>query len=198
MKSQARVTYEVEAARSGSWWALRVPAIPGVHSQVRRLADAGDMIREAIAMGLEVSEDSFDLRITTNVNEAANLAAIRARAAREDAELAQADAFEALREAVVAARDAGVPVRDIAEELDVSFQYVAKVAQTPQRTRRPRRPGTSMELYKTPDDQYMWRLKSADGSIIATAGEPFPTREAAMAAAAAVSAAARSAAVRVS
>jgi predicted RNase H-like HicB family nuclease len=50
--------YRVTARRSGAWWALQVPALPGVFSQARSLETADAAAREAIAamLGLEPAD----------------------------------------------------------------------------------------------------------------------------------------------
>ena len=45
--------YRVTARRSGEWWALDVPELPGVHSQTKRLEQAEAEISEAIALMLD-------------------------------------------------------------------------------------------------------------------------------------------------
>lgn len=52
-------TYTAVCERSGSWWAVSVPELRGVHTQARRLDQAETMAREAIALLLEFPEDSF-------------------------------------------------------------------------------------------------------------------------------------------
>ena len=117
-------TYEVEAVRSGQWWALRMPELPGVHSQARRLEEAEEMARDAIALALEVPHDAFGVNIVARVNDKVDTALAEARLYRELAEQAAAST----QRAVAIAREAGLPVRDIAHELNVSFQYIAKLA----------------------------------------------------------------------
>jgi len=46
--------YRVRAVRSGNWWSITVPELPGVFSQARRLDQVEAMAREAIAMMLDV------------------------------------------------------------------------------------------------------------------------------------------------
>lgn len=46
--------YRVRAVRSGGWWAITVPELPGVFSQARRLDQVEPMAREAIAFLLDV------------------------------------------------------------------------------------------------------------------------------------------------
>lgn len=57
--------YEVIARRSGDQWALQVPFVPGAHSQCERLDQAASKIIEAIAMVLDVPDDSFEVEIRT-------------------------------------------------------------------------------------------------------------------------------------
>jgi predicted RNase H-like HicB family nuclease len=54
-------TYKVTAACEGGWWTIEVPEIPGVFSQARHLNQAEEMARDAIALMLDVPEDSFDV-----------------------------------------------------------------------------------------------------------------------------------------
>lgn len=58
-----KTTYEVNAIRTRKWWALEVPDVPRAMSQTRRLDQADSMIREALALVLDVPEDSFELSI---------------------------------------------------------------------------------------------------------------------------------------
>ncbi len=61
--STRRATYTVRAERSGDWWALVVPELPGAFSQVRDLKDAERNAREAVALMLDVDPGSFDLSV---------------------------------------------------------------------------------------------------------------------------------------
>lgn len=123
MKMAANKTYGVEAIRSGNWWALRVPEIRGVHSQVKRLADAESMSRDAIALALDVPPESFDVTVRAHVNPDVDAAMEKVKYLRQIAEEVSA----ATRAAVKSATKAGISVRDIAHELGVSFQYVSKL-----------------------------------------------------------------------
>jgi predicted RNase H-like HicB family nuclease len=51
--------YAVVARRSGSWWSISVPELPGVFSQAPTWPLVEPMAREAIALFLDVPEDSF-------------------------------------------------------------------------------------------------------------------------------------------
>lgn len=58
-------TYTVTAERDGKWWAIHAD-VPNaiVYSQARTEAEIEPMIREAIALALDVPEDSFDIALT--------------------------------------------------------------------------------------------------------------------------------------
>src|SRR5207245_11401127 len=58
-----RKTYTARCQRSGDWWAISVPELRGVHTQARRLEKAEAMVRDAIALFLDVPSESFDVRI---------------------------------------------------------------------------------------------------------------------------------------
>lgn len=53
-------TFDVIAQPCGDWWALEVPGVP-VHSQAESLDDVAETAREAIAMALDVPEDSVTI-----------------------------------------------------------------------------------------------------------------------------------------
>ena len=58
-----RKTYTARCQRSGDWWAISVPELRGVHTQARRLDKAEAMVRDAIALFLDVPSDSFEVRL---------------------------------------------------------------------------------------------------------------------------------------
>jgi predicted RNase H-like HicB family nuclease len=53
--------FTMTATRVGDWWALECLEVPGALTQVRDLAEAESMMREAIAFVAEVPEDSFEV-----------------------------------------------------------------------------------------------------------------------------------------
>lgn len=120
----AMMTYEVEAERSGRWWAARVPALPGVHTQARRLDQVADMAREAIALLLDVDESAVDVTVTPTLSEHTREALERSAAARRDREVAAAAERKALREAARALTDEGLTLRDAGWILGLTHQRV--------------------------------------------------------------------------
>lgn len=68
-----RSSYTARAVRRGRWWAIEVPEIPGVFSQARRIDLVEPMAREAIALMLEVPEDSFDVAVEPDLTSLGDL-----------------------------------------------------------------------------------------------------------------------------
>src|SRR6266567_4781944 len=93
-----RKTYTARCQRSGDWWAISVPELRGVHTQARRLEKAEAMVRDAIALFLDVASDSFDVRIEPVLPRDLQGKVGRARKVRGEAEVLQ-------REAAIAALD---------------------------------------------------------------------------------------------
>lgn len=59
-------TYEVITGREGAWWWIEVPDVKFGFSQAATYDQLGPMAREAIALCLDVPEDSFDIAIAEN------------------------------------------------------------------------------------------------------------------------------------
>ena len=117
-------TYTVDAERAGTWWALSVREAPDIHTQVKRIDQAEDMAREAIALTLEVEPTSFDVNVITRYDDESaghleDFEAHRNRAARAKAE---ADACDIATARMM--RDAGYSLRDIAAGMHLSYQRV--------------------------------------------------------------------------
>lgn len=122
-----RTVYQVRAIRSGRWWALETEQVARARSQARRLDQAEPMIREAIAMVLDIEPDSFDIEIRPVLDPDLDRLVTAATTARDTATAARATATDALRRLVETASSDGYTVRDIAELAGVSHQYAAKL-----------------------------------------------------------------------
>jgi len=122
-----RDTYKVTATREGGWWTLEVPEIPGVFSQARRLDQTEYMARDAIALMLELPEDSFDVVVEAQLPPGVAQILTDTITARLEAEAAQELARSASDAAARALREQGLPVRDIGRLLGVSYQRAAKI-----------------------------------------------------------------------
>ena len=120
-------TYTAVCERSGSWWAVSVPELRGVHTQARRLDQAEIMVREAIALMLEVSEDSFTVVVEPRLSDGTDEAVDELRRRKGQADAAQKAAREAAVQAATALVDEGLTVRDAGRVLGVSYQRVAQL-----------------------------------------------------------------------
>ena len=124
-----RAAYTATAVRSGRWWAIEVPDVPGVYSHVRRLDQVEALAREAIAVTLGIPEDSFDIVVDPKLNTLGDLGKTieTALATRRAAQQAQDTASTAIRHAVRELRSAGYSARDAGMLLGVSNQRVSQL-----------------------------------------------------------------------
>lgn len=121
-------TYRVEAHWDEGWWGLYVPEVPGALSQVKRLEQAEDWIREPLGWMLDVPEDSFDFEIVPEIEDWHGLDWVEVRQRRQAAETELAAAREQQRLVVEQMREKGMSMRDIGALLDISYQRAAQVA----------------------------------------------------------------------
>jgi hypothetical protein len=119
----------VEARRVGDWWAIDVPEVPRIHTQARRLAQVEGMARDAIALLLDVPEDSFDVVVRPVLPERLKVDVERVRRLRDEAEAKQREATAASTKAVIdLSSKARLTVRDIGQILGMSHQRVDQLA----------------------------------------------------------------------
>ncbi|MGX7758789.1 type II toxin-antitoxin system HicB family antitoxin [Streptomyces angustmyceticus] len=88
--------YRVTAHRTGDWWALEVPDLPGVFSQVTRLDQAEQAAREAIAVMLGAAIEDVEVGVESGLRGEA----VQARNAVERADEAAKGARWAARQAM--------------------------------------------------------------------------------------------------
>jgi len=122
-------TYTATAERSGKWWAVEVPDVPGAFTQGRNLKEAAEMAREAVALLLDVSEDEIEIDLQPKLPETTTTALEdfqARRVAREEAEEAERSAQETAARALLT--EAGLSVRDAGVVLGISYQRVAQLA----------------------------------------------------------------------
>ena len=128
MTSDEVLAFRVRAVRSGSWWAITVPELPGVFSQAKRLDQVETMAREAIAMMLEVDSDQIG-KIEVDIVPPARAAALIGimHDALATAREATDTAASARREAARVLRADGLPMRDVGRLLGLSHQRVSQI-----------------------------------------------------------------------
>jgi len=120
--------YQVHAVRSGSWWAITVPALCGVFSQAKRLDQVESMAREAIALMLDMDEaDVGDIEVVVIPPAEAVDVLERLKASAAAATEATEAAAEARRWAARLLRDEGLPMRDVGKLIGVSHQRVSQI-----------------------------------------------------------------------
>jgi predicted RNase H-like HicB family nuclease len=128
MDGMSTKTYMALCRRSQGWWAIAVPEVPGALSQARRLGDVERMVRDVVALALEVAPDSFDVRLEVALPERSQCALERAAELRRGAQVAVAGASRATVEAarLMVAED-GLTMREAGQLLGLSHQRIAQL-----------------------------------------------------------------------
>lgn len=120
-------TYTAKVKRSGDWWAVAVPEVPGLFTQGRNLAEVKDTVRRALELYPEIEPDPHAaevvIKLATPAGEEAAAAVARNRALAEEKEAAAAATASAARHLVAQ----GLTYRDTAVLLDISHQRVAQL-----------------------------------------------------------------------
>jgi predicted RNase H-like HicB family nuclease len=117
--------YTAVCRRSGDWWAISVPEVKGIHTQVRRLHEAEETAREAIALFLNVTPDSFTVSLRPEVPDVQDV--LDALDAREEARKADRRAAEVTKRALDKLVADGMTVRDAGRLFDLSPQRVSQI-----------------------------------------------------------------------
>jgi predicted RNase H-like HicB family nuclease len=117
-------SYTAICRRSGSWWAISVPELKGVHTQARRLDQAAAMTREAIALMLDVDPASIEVTVRPELPGVVTQAIERRKAAREADEAAEQATATAVRSLI----SDGYTVRDAGVLLGLSPQRISQIA----------------------------------------------------------------------
>jgi DNA-directed RNA polymerase specialized sigma subunit len=122
----AMTTYKVTARRWALGWELHIDGV-GV-TQSRTLRSAEDMVREYIALQLDLDdEENFDVEIIPELDGNLATEAEAARHAVRAAERAQRDAAATSREVARHLKESGLKGADIATILNVSPQRVSQL-----------------------------------------------------------------------
>jgi hypothetical protein len=123
-----RKMYTAICERSNGWWSIGIPEIRGAFSQARRLDQVEPMVRDVVALALQVPSDSFDVRVQAQLPEPSQQALARAAELRHEAQLAIASANEATVDAadILVARD-GLTMREAGRFLGLSHQRIAQL-----------------------------------------------------------------------
>jgi predicted RNase H-like HicB family nuclease len=106
------MTYTARARRSGGWWAIDVPELPGVYSQARRLDRVESMARDAIALFLDVDPATLEIRVETNLPSELRRDVDAVGRLRVEANPLQAESSGAMRHVTHELLGRGLSVRD--------------------------------------------------------------------------------------
>jgi predicted RNase H-like HicB family nuclease len=119
-------TYTAQAQRSGEWWAISVPEVPGVFSQAKRLDRVADTARDAIALFLDVPPASFDVSVEPVVASELQGELEKLKQLRAESDRAAAD-YAAQMRSFVARTATELSQRDVAALVMVSFQRINQI-----------------------------------------------------------------------
>ena len=114
--------FTVMAHRLAHGWVLQAVEAPGAISEVERLDQADEHMREAIHIVTGVPEDDIQIELVPVLPPEVREHLVREAKLRAEAENAKALAAGERRAAARALRDTGVSVRDLGRILGVSHQ----------------------------------------------------------------------------
>lgn len=113
------------ARRSGDWWAVEVPEIPGLFTQARRLDQIDGMVRDAAKLlDYEIGEVSVRPKLSKQDERMLD----ELLTARDEAIKAQEKASRLTRSTISTLREQGMTVRDVAGIIGITPQRVSKLA----------------------------------------------------------------------
>ena len=121
------MTVTAIARRSGDWWAIEVPEIPGLFTQTRRLDQIDGMVRDAAKLlGHEISQVTVQAKLSEQDEQMLR----ELLAARSEADAAQEKASRLTRGTISTLRKQGMTVRDVADVIGLTPQRVSALART--------------------------------------------------------------------
>lgn len=127
--SMTKNVYTARCYRSGKWWAIEVPEVPGAHSQARRLDQVEANAREAIGLILDVDGDTFDITVQVDLDDVVRGQVEALAQARERATEAQKNAAATAAGVAADLVARGLSTRDAGTVMGLSHQRVAQLLQ---------------------------------------------------------------------
>jgi hypothetical protein len=122
-----RASYTVNVAREGRYWVASAEGVRGSAIETRLLRSLEQVVRDGLALLLDIEPGSFDISWVIELPDAARQALDafeEARTRRRDAE----DAYEqSMRVAADRLTQANLSLRDAATLMDISHQRVQQV-----------------------------------------------------------------------
>lgn len=122
-----RKNYTARYRREDGWWIVTVDELDGVFTHARRIAQVEPLIRDAIALWLEVEPNGFDVQLQPDLPADVADTVMAAVDDRRAAEVAKAQAAHSTSNAVVTLISSGMPTRDVGQLVGISYQRVAQI-----------------------------------------------------------------------
>ncbi|BDV24772.1 transcriptional regulator [Corynebacterium ulcerans] len=125
-------TFTALTERSEGWWLVQLKEDPGLLTQTRRLDQIPDMVRDALELFPELTDDPYKDIVNIEFREGEAIADIANQAvqANQKAKQAQEEASQLMRQAAAELSKKGLSSRDIGTLLGVSSQKAQKLATT--------------------------------------------------------------------
>lgn len=125
-------TFTALTERGEDWWVIQLKEDPGLLTQTRRLDQIPDMVRDALELFPELTDDPYKDIVNIEFREGEAIADIANQAvqANQKAKQAQEEASQLMRQAAAELSKKGLSYRDIGTLLGVSFQRAQKLATT--------------------------------------------------------------------
>lgn len=114
--------YTATARRDGAWWVVQCDQLPAAISQVRRLDQAPNIHREAIAFVAGIPAEEVEVDVVADVPTGVSETLRRVAALRAEVASAQVEARSLWSAAARELQAAGLTVRDVGTVLGVSYQ----------------------------------------------------------------------------
>ncbi|WP_368266840.1 transcriptional regulator [Corynebacterium ulcerans] len=123
-------TFTALTERGEGWWVIQLKEDPGLLTQTRRLDQIADMVRDALELFPELTDDLYKDIVNIEFREGESIADIANQAvqANQAAKQAQEEASQLMRQAAAELSKKGLSYRDIGTLLGVSFQRAQKLA----------------------------------------------------------------------
>ncbi|MDR3069634.1 MAG: XRE family transcriptional regulator [Propionibacteriaceae bacterium] len=113
--------------RSGNWWAIEVPEIPGLFTQTRRLDQVEAMVLDAVSMLDEQPEEGFSVTVVPELPGEIEAFIQDLKEAHSRLLKAEKETARINRAAAKKLSDEGLPLRDVGAILGVSHQRASQL-----------------------------------------------------------------------
>jgi len=124
-----RPIFKAHATPYNGWWAITVNDVLNstINTQARRIDRIEAMARDAIALGLEVPADSFDVEVSFTIDDVLQELITEARLSSLIAQEAQATAAKKTKAAVKVLHKQGFSTRDSGTLIGLSAQRISQL-----------------------------------------------------------------------